>query len=66
MLLTWYHEYALLAGLIRMVTILARGSKAWARLGTSSLSKYVALFSNRYCRLELLGVGKNSMYLGMA
>lgn len=36
---TWYQEYALSAGLMRMVMILALGSSAAALFGTASVSK---------------------------
>ncbi len=61
-LLTWYQEYALLTGLRRIQMSLALGSSACARRGAFSLSKYVALFSNSVAA-ELLGCGKNSIYL---
>lgn len=44
--------------------ILARGRRAAPRRGTTSESKYVALFSNRKSVLALEGTGKKSMYLG--
>ena len=60
---TWYHEYALRTGSMRILIIPAWGTREKARNGTWSLSKYVALFSKKVLALAFCDAGKKFMYL---